>query len=207
MRRIGTLVTGGALLTAAVLGAGDVAAGAASANLARNGSFESGVAPWKAWHLSFAESPKDGTVKISQVTSKVPAPGGGKHAARVTLVSGKCNEASWACGIGIQQLGVARWTKVAQNNCYVASAYVRAANAATVGKEATVTVPEYNGRREHADYYGSSVPLSSSWQKVTLDVITVENLGDAVGVKVEVDGAKPGAAFDVDLATLSHSPC
>lgn len=207
MRRAGTLVSTGALLTAAVLGAGNVAAGAAPANLARNGSFESGVSPWKAWHLRFASNPKDGRVKISQIVSKVPAPGGGKHAARVTLVSGKCNEASWACGIGIQQLGVAKWTKVTQNNCFVASAYVRAANSSTIGKNATVTVPEYNGKREHADYYGSSVLLSNAWQQVSLDVITVENLGDAVGVKVEVDGAKPGDAFDVDLATLSHSPC
>jgi hypothetical protein len=183
-----------------------VAAVAAPANLARNGSFESGVAPWQAWHLRFANNPNDGTAKLAQVVSGTPAPGGGKHAGRVTLVSGKCNEASWACAIGIQQLGDAKWTNAQQNNCFVASAYVRAANAASVGKAAQVIISERRGKKAVADYYGNSVPLSTTWHKVSVDVITVEQLGDTVGVTLEVDGAKPGAAFDVDVVALRHDP-
>ena len=207
MRRFLLVVSAGAALGACVLGVDDVSAVAAPANLVHNGSFESGLAPWKAWRMRFGNSPNDGAVKVARVAATTPAPGGGKHAARVTLVSGKCNEASWACGIGIQQLGDAKWTNVNDEPCYVASAFVRAANAATVGKVAQVTIPEYNGKRLHSDSYGNPVKLISTWQQVAIDPITIEQLDDTIGVKVEVDGAKAGNAFDVDVVSLRQSAC
>jgi hypothetical protein len=166
-----------------------------------NASFESGLTPWKAWKLRFAKNPTDGSVKISQVTSGTAPPSGGKHAARVTLVSGKCNEGSWACGMGIEQLGLA---KPNDYTCYVASAYVRAANAATVGKSVQVTAPEYSGKSEYTDFYGSSVRLTTAWQRVTLDPVAIEQQGDTLAVKVEMDGARAGNAFDTDLVWLRN---
>ena len=89
---------------------------------------------------------------------------------------------------------------------YLAEAWVRAANASSVGKPISIKLRERTSAGGVvADLSSPSVTLSTAWQKVTV-TLTTTTTGGNLGLRISQGGAAAGNAFWIDAAALRTTP-
>lgn len=85
---------------------------------------------------------------------------------------------------------------------YTARAFVKAADASSVGKPARIVMREWSPAGAQVRKWQSAyVTLSNSWQELTIQATAV-NSGDEVDVHVLQDSATSGNAFHIDQVSL-----
>lgn len=162
----------------------------APGNLVRNASFE--TAPGPDW-IGFRSS-------ISQVQlAPGEAPGGSFV---VQVVGGPL--ADPVEGYSVDDRRASGGDAVPAGTQFIASAFVRAASAQSVGKPGKVWVRE----RKDGELVGrinGEVPLTAAFQQVTSPVYTVQQTGNEIDVYVAQNPSAPGDAFQADLVVLTRN--
>jgi PKD repeat protein len=151
------------------------------ANLVRNPSFEAGTTGWGGWQ---------GAVSRVQTTA---APDG-VWVGRVTRSTGT----SFTIDDQPDTLG-----SVAAGASYTASAYVRAAGPAGVGRLVTIRMRERDGGGAVVrEWAGAAAPLGTAFQKLTVTATPLV-AGHSLDVRVGQGGAVAGDAFDIDAIRMA----
>ena len=151
------------------------------ANLLANPSFETNLSAWSGYQSSLAREAQSGA----------PA---GAWVAKVTRSSGT----SFTIDDGGRVV-----PSTTAGVSYQAEAWVKATVASSVGKPIQIKLRERTATGTVVADLSSpaSVLLSSSWQKISIGLVTTTNGGD-VGVRISQSGAVAGSAFYVDAVVV-----
>jgi PKD repeat protein len=153
----------------------------APGNVLVNPSFETNTAGWISYQGSVVREAQTG------------APDGG-FVARVTRLSGT---------FFTLDDGGGSLRSTTPGVLYTATAWVRAASAASVGKPVTLKLRERtSGGAVAADVASPAVTLSNAWQKL-LVTRTTTTTGGSLGVRVSHEGAVAGSAMFADAFALT----
>ncbi|HMN97889.1 MAG TPA: PKD domain-containing protein [Miltoncostaeaceae bacterium] len=187
-------VTCASAIAAALVAIGTIAAVPALAedpppgNLTRNPSFETDLSGWMPYRSSLAQQALPGE-----------APNGSFG---VTVTAGPLADSLE--GYSIDDTRPSGGANVPAGTQYVASVFMRAANAQSIGKLGKVWVRE-RADGSLVDRVKTEVPLTAAFQKLTSPVYTVKRSGAEVDVYVAQNPAMPGDAFTADLVTLNRN--
>lgn len=160
-------------------------------NLVANPSFERDPqANWEGYRSSFSQL----------VLAPGEAPDG---AAAVQVVAGPNVDA--VQGYALDDMAASGGTAVPAGTQFVASAYLRAASAQSIGKLGKVWVRERDANDDLIEHLEGQVVLTGAFQQATTPVYTTRRAGSQVDVYVAQNPAAPGDAFAADLVTLTRN--
>jgi hypothetical protein len=150
-------------------------------NLVANPSFEAGTAGWDGWQAA-----------ITRVQD--PAAPHGVWVGRVSRSTGT----GFTIDDAPDTVGA-----VSAGTAYTASAYVRAAAPASVGRQVTMRLRERGpGGTVVREWAGAPVTLGTAFRRVTATATPV-TAGDTLDVRLGQSAAARGHAFDVDAVALT----
>jgi hypothetical protein len=171
---------------ASLLGAAGLAPASAAANLVRNPGCEMDAAGWAGYRAT-----------VSRVTG---APHWGAAACQVAATG----SGSYGIDDAPDSVSPDMVDFLVQDATYAATAWVRSTTA--VGKPVTLTLRQRGGHAAATAVSSPAVPLSSSWQQLTVSNTIDQPDRTSLDLYLTQSGGAAGQSFQVDDVSLQRAP-